>query len=181
MSTVTDKRVLSKGSGTRLPDFDMGRLDTEHNWIGLHVEGLIVAAIPDVHMEKNWFDAELFGQKRYYIAGPMRGYDKWNFPAFDAAREFLLRGNMQAVSPADLDRLRGITEDTTDFDPEDFKAAMRIDTFALLGCTGIFMLKGWEKSTGAKYERMIADVLGLSVQYQLGAMKGTVALTVAAA
>lgn len=115
---------------------------------------------------------------RIYIAGPMRGYDKWNFPAFDAARNEKLAQGFQVISPADLDRARGITEDTTDFDPGEFRLAMKIDMQAVLLCTHIFMLRGWEKSTGARNENAWANILGRTVEFQEGAFVGHVELAV---
>ncbi len=41
---------------------------------------------------------------KIYIAGAMRGKDKYNFPAFDAARDKLLALGYWPVNPADLDR-----------------------------------------------------------------------------
>lgn len=57
--------------------------------------------------------------RRAYIAGPMRGYDRFNFPAFDAAKDRLIEMGWDVVSPADLDRAVGITGYTTDL-PEGF-------------------------------------------------------------
>lgn len=44
----------------------------------------------------------------YYIAGPMRGYRFFNFPAFDRARDRGLRMEFKIISPADIDRANGI-------------------------------------------------------------------------
>ena len=49
---------------------------------------------------------------RIYIAGPMTGIDKYNFPAFDAAAQDLRDMGFHPVSPADIDRAHG-------FDPTD--------------------------------------------------------------
>ena len=87
-----------------------------------------------------------------YIAGPMRGIPKYNFPAFDAAAERLYNEGWDAVNPADLDRALG-------FDPEDFPAdfdwtsldsglslkdIVKKDLDAIQQCDAIFMLAGWE-------------------------------------
>ena len=39
-----------------------------------------------------------------YLAGPMRGYKDYNFPAFDAARDQLVKEGWRVISPADIDR-----------------------------------------------------------------------------
>lgn len=48
-------------------------------------------------------------QPTFYIAGPMRGYSFFNYPAFDEARDRGLALGYNIISPADLDRqLSGI-------------------------------------------------------------------------
>ena len=42
-----------------------------------------------------------------YIAGPMRGYPRFNFDAFDAAAE-MLQDTCDVISPAQLDRDIGL-------------------------------------------------------------------------
>ncbi len=101
---------------------------------------------------------------RLYIAGPMRGYPLWNFPAFDAAAEFLARLGIGAVYPADMDRAIGVDETQADdagsFGLADFHAAMRRDIPAVLACDGILLLEGWEGSTGANIERTVNQAVG---------------------
>lgn len=115
--------------------------------------------------------------KRFYVAGPMRGYDKWNFPAFDAGRNLLLAEGHEVISPADLDRARGINEETTVFEANEFQVAIRIDTIALLNCTGIYLLTGWENSTGAKYEHHVAKTFGLEIRFEPGATTDDIRVT----
>lgn len=143
--------------------------------------GLIAVPIEDCSPVENSDELEFTPRvkpPRVYIAGPMRGYDKWNFPAFDAARDDMLSQGFQVVSPADLDRARGIDEDTTEFDPEDFRIAMKIDMQANLICTHIFMLRNWENSTGARNENGWANILGNTVIFQEGAHIGHAELSV---
>jgi hypothetical protein len=109
-----------------------------------------------------------------YIAGPMRGIPKYNFPAFDAAAERLYNEGWDAVNPADLDRALG-------FDPEDFPAdfdwtsldsglslkdIVKKDLDAIQQCDAIFMLAGWERSKGAKAELAVAIWLDLEVLFE---------------
>ena len=143
-------------------------LDERISWKMLAIgEDMLCACPPD--------DAPITGE-RWYVAGPMRGYEKWNFPAFDRARDKLLARGIQVISPADLDRARGFSEDATEFSAESFAKAMWIDTLALLYCTGIYLLPGWAKSTGAKYERAVADKLAITITYDDDAEIGTVEL-----
>lgn len=106
---------------------------------------------------------------KVYIAGPMRGHDQYNFPAFDAVAEELRDEGCEVVNPADLDRAAG-------FDPEDLpddwdwnelpdgvdssEYADR-DLDALATCDAIYMLPGWRRSTGATAEYAVAKWRGL--------------------
>lgn len=109
-----------------------------------------------------------------YIAGPMRGIRHYNFPAFDDAKALLTMDGHAVISPADIDRESGFDE--KDFPdgwnwhdvPEGFdmrKTAIR-DIEAISACNTIYMLKGWEGSTGAKAELAFAKWLGLEVIYE---------------
>ena len=106
---------------------------------------------------------------KVYIAGPMRGHDQYNFPAFDAVAEELRDEGCEVVNPADLDRAAG-------FDPSDLpddwdwnelpdgvdssEYADR-DLDALATCDAIYMLPGWRQSTGATAEYAVAKWRGL--------------------
>lgn len=104
---------------------------------------------------------------KIYIAGPMRNIPRLNFPAFDAARDWLIMRGWQPVSPADLDRQFGFTQFTTDdmlparfiFD------ALRRDFMAICQCEAIVFLPGWEYSKGAQAERFVAEQIGLKVYF----------------
>jgi len=111
--------------------------------------------------------------KRIYCAGPMRGYEKWNFPAFDRNAEFLASMGYETVSPADLDRQMGFDEndDTVVFGEAEFHEAMIRDYEAILRCDAIAFIPGWEKSTGAALERSFANRLKLEM-YRVDADAG---------
>ena len=42
---------------------------------------------------------------------------------------------------------------------------MKEDVKALLDCDAIYMIKGWDKSQGAKLEKRVADACGLMSIY----------------
>ena len=101
----------------------------------------------------------------------MRGYPWFNFPAFDAMRDWLVLQGYQVVSPADLDRANGFDAASM---PEDWdwhqlpphlnvREIVQRDLAAIQMCDGIALLKGWRKSTGACAELAVAQWLGLSV------------------
>lgn len=112
-----------------------------------------------------------------YVAGPMRGYTHFNFPAFDRARDLGESLGWKVISPADLDRAEGL--DPFD-DPAKINevglnptvAGLRSfahrDLNALLSMEAengdaIAMLPGWEKSKGASMEHATAVFLGLAI------------------
>jgi hypothetical protein len=110
------------------------------------------------------------GTIRYvYIAGPMRGYPQYNFPAFDAARNYLVQNGWNVISPADIDRASGLNEQTPPESITDPKSFIYRDFHAMLFLTpncgdAIIMLPGWERSTGAMAELFLARWLGLNVR-----------------
>lgn len=96
-----------------------------------------------------------------YIAGPMRGYVGYNFPAFDKARDYFIAQGFYVFNPADLDRAVGVHEDTDPLPPGFMSGAMRRDTNAICYCTHIALLKGWEESSGVQAEAILSNTLGL--------------------
>lgn len=83
---------------------------------------------------------------RYYIAGPMTGLPKLNFPAFHAMAAKLRAAGHEVINPAELNP--DPTAEWTD--------CMFADLKALTTCDGIVMLPGWENSPGAQIERLWA-------------------------
>lgn len=92
---------------------------------------------------------------KLYLAGPMRGYPKYNFPAFMDAERQLLSAGHRVFNPA----RRDIDEDG--FDPEKdparpFIEYMRHDLPEVLKADALVMLPGWRKSKGACLEAHVA-------------------------
>ncbi|MCC6425666.1 MAG: DUF4406 domain-containing protein [Phycisphaerales bacterium] len=109
--------------------------------------------------------------QRFYLSGPMRGYPKFNFPAFDAAAMAGRAKGYKVMSPADMDRELGHTENDTLEEintPANQRRFAGRDCAALLALEaekgdGIALLPGWERSTGAVAELALARWLGLRV------------------
>jgi len=107
--------------------------------------------------------------KRIYIAGPMRGYKYYNFPAFDAAAERLRRLGFEPVSPADMDRALGFDPMTLPDDHDwstlpqgwDIREVAKRCCDAVMTCQGIYLLGNWGWSKGACAEFAIAEWLRL--------------------
>lgn len=96
-----------------------------------------------------------------YIAGPMRGYERFNFPAFDAARDKFIADGFYVFNPADLDRAEGVNENSTDLPPGFMRRAMERDTRVICRSTHIALLKSWEKSSGVQVEAILGNTLKL--------------------
>lgn len=107
---------------------------------------------------------------RIYLAGPMRGYKLFNFPAFDEAKRKLELQGATVISPADIDRSIGIHPETlgnwdwqqlpTGYTTEQF---IQQDIAAILTCDALYLLKGWQNSKGALAEKAIAEWRGILV------------------
>jgi len=111
---------------------------------------------------------------KIYLAGPMRGYPNFNFPAFDMAAARLRDQGHQVFSPADHDRqvigADALINETGDEDELAAKSQYTINdalaadtTYICQHATAVALLPGWEKSTGAQAERALAVALGLSI------------------
>ena len=89
-------------------------------------------------------------QKTAYLAGPMRGYEEFNFPAFHAAADELRLDGWKVFSPAERDLADG-------FDPKndaakDMAYYMAIDLPEVCQSDTVFVLPGWKHSQGARLE-----------------------------
>ena len=104
--------------------------------------------------------------KRAYIAGPMRHYAEFNFPAFHAAEYHLQHEGWEVFSPARHDLERG-------FDPAGMTGEEEPEGFGIRDCMhddlawitknadAVFALDGWEKSRGAVAEVAAAFSIGI--------------------
>lgn len=120
-----------------------------------------------------------------YVAGPMRGYDNWNYEAFNKHAESLRSHGWTVVNPAELDSEyakgkwsgeNGILEsDPHSFNPnlnynhQEFLREVLLRDLSCIAkdCGAIYMMEGWEKSKGAKAEWALAKALGLNIYYQI--------------
>jgi hypothetical protein len=98
---------------------------------------------------------------RIYVAGPMRGYEQFNFPAFAEAAATLREDGWEVISPHELDELDGFNPERYSAAPPDLQKMAQIqlmqrDLDALKMCAAIALLPGWEKSRGATCELAFA-------------------------
>lgn len=111
---------------------------------------------------------------RIYLAGPMRGYKNFNFPAFDyAAGKLRAKGN-DVFSPAERDRDvhgGGLEKNETGSEDEaasnhgfSLREALKADCDWICDYADtVALLPGWEKSSGANAELALAKALNLNV------------------
>ncbi len=104
---------------------------------------------------------------RAYIAGPMAGHDGFNYQAFYGAEAALDLAGWRVVNPARLDGdftvREGVDDVKATVTPLARAAFLKRDFEWLAKCDAIFMLPGWESSTGANAELFVAHVTGLDV------------------
>lgn len=108
---------------------------------------------------------------RIYLAGPMRGIPKFNFPAFDYAKAKLEAQGFEVFSPADNDRAKtsaGLLMEN-DATGDEANAGRTIRECMADDCAwisthadAVALLPGWEKSTGATAENALAVALALT-------------------
>jgi hypothetical protein len=101
---------------------------------------------------------------RVYLAGPMRGYPKFNFLAFLDAEARLSALGYEVLSPARHDLDLGFDPGVSlDRQPFDLREAMRWDISALLDSQAVVTLDGWQDSLGASAEVAVARAVGMEV------------------
>jgi hypothetical protein len=90
---------------------------------------------------------------RAYIAGPMTGYEDFNYPAFNAAAATLRARGWQIENPAE----------NPDPPSREWIDYMRMAVAQVARCDVVVLLPGWEGSRGARVEFTLATGLGLQV------------------
>ena len=96
---------------------------------------------------------------RIFIAGPMRGYENYNFKKFDYTEEFLRRSGFDVVNPARSSRRFKESEVNSDIAVYNKMVDMQQD--AERTCNAILLLDGWQWSKGVALEINTASELGM--------------------
>lgn len=101
-----------------------------------------------------------------YVAGPMSGLPEWNYPAFFAAEDRLRAEGWNVKNPAAKDKENGFEDEEAQANGDtalaiqkgtfDFRHAYLWDLEQVVKGDGIYMLKGWENSPGARGEHAAA-------------------------
>ena len=99
---------------------------------------------------------------RIYLAGPMRGIENFNFPAFEAATKDLRDRGHEVFSPAERDiEVDGFDPETDT--PKTMAHYMVYDLPAVCKSDAVVVLPGWEDSQGARLEVHVAREIGVKV------------------
>lgn len=99
-----------------------------------------------------------------YLSGPMTGLPSFNEPSFVEGAKLLRRAGWFVFNPTENDAEAGITLDGTDGTEDfDFHAAMARDLEQVCKSDALFVLPGWEYSTGAEIETWVAARMGIPV------------------
>ncbi len=106
---------------------------------------------------------------KIYIAGPMRGLPLYNFPAFFKAAQTLRLQGHTVSNPAETDMALGLDPSKPIDDPDqpgeflNMREILRNDFRQVLDADAIVLLPGWETSTGATAERVVAHYSGRKI------------------
>lgn len=102
--------------------------------------------------------------KTIYLAGPMRGFPRYNFDAFETAEQDLIARGFNVLSPHRKDLEMGFNpDDPTAWDKFDQKAVIEWDVRAVMECELVVMLPNWQGSQGANMEKSLAAWLGKEI------------------
>lgn len=95
---------------------------------------------------------------KVYIAGPMSGFEDFNYPAFIAAEAELVSRGLDVLNPAKSE------EHNTTGKPQAWLWYMRHALRMVADADAVCLLPGWQKSKGASLECDIAEGLGLDIR-----------------
>lgn len=99
---------------------------------------------------------------RVYLAGPMRGYPRYNVDTFYAAAERLRADGHHVWSPAEHDVATGFDPDGP-LDGFSLTEAMRWDIGRVLRAEAVVVLPGWRQSEGCGLEVAVARAVDTPV------------------
>lgn len=109
--------------------------------------------------------------KRIYVSGPISGYADKNVAAFAAAAAELEAQGFESVNPHDAEvdhdgpcaqgKPTGFAED-----PHAYGCYLLQCMVMLATCDGLYALKNWRRSPGARAEVAFAEALGLDVSFE---------------
>ena len=101
---------------------------------------------------------------KLYLAGPMRNFPDFNFPAFHAAAKRLRAEGHEVFNPAEKGAEKDAASNQNSL--EFRRLVFGLDTAWICGeAEGMVMLDRWVESRGAFAEWALANALGLPIRY----------------
>lgn len=98
-----------------------------------------------------------------YLAGPMTGLPNFNEPSFHKGADLLRLAGWFVYNPVENDAEAGIVlEGQEGLEDFDLAEAMKRDLVQVLDSDALFVLPGWEYSTGAEIETWVATRRGIN-------------------
>lgn len=114
---------------------------------------------PRVCLDSVYHDPEATGRpekvRRLYVAGPMSGYPKNNYPAFNEVASKLRNLGYEVTNPAEYGFGSGRVHYTD---------LLREDLRLMLECDGVATIDHWWESNGARNEVQVAGLLKMPVR-----------------
>ena len=111
--------------------------------------------------QQRW-NPEIDFDLRYYVAGPMTGYENYNYPYFAEVAAILRQTGLLIESPHENPWPEGHKKMSNS---DLWKYMMEVTDAQLSKCQGIILLKGWPQSTGACIELSKAMTKNWPVYY----------------
>ena len=97
-----------------------------------------------------------------YLAGPMTGYEEYNFPEFFRVGKILQESGWTVYNPAEEDLKRYGDKMPDPFTYAHKKEVMRHDLYIIMNMVQtVFFLPGWRDSKGALLEFSLASFLDI--------------------
>ena len=109
------------------------------------------------------------GKRLIYVAGPMSGLPKLNYPKFRRVAQRLRGEGWRVVSPVEIGEtlvLQG--ESAEEQDGVLLQSVIDAELRALRGCDAIWLMRGWERSAGTRKELVVAIGYGLEILLEGG-------------
>lgn len=97
-----------------------------------------------------------------YIAGPMTGCVDFNYPKFNTAAAALRKIGWIVKNPVEISETFG-TADEIDANPTLLNRVLAAELEVVRHCAAIYLLRGWERSRGARGELAEALRKGLQI------------------
>ena len=88
-----------------------------------------------------------------YISGPMTGLQDFNYPHFNRVAAELRSQDHDVINPASC------------FEVSWLESILR-DIELVAQADAIFLLRGWERSFGARIEKLVAEKFDLEILYE---------------